>query len=108
MGVGLQLVGERNMIYGKSQNSDAFAIQTTPLWFTLNNDFAVAPDLEVARQGNQLTLHWPADAAPFRLEAANDLEARAWADVQPIPTFDGNQYTLALPIEGSRLYRLAR
>lgn len=108
MGVDLQLVGERNMIYGKSENSDAFAIQTTPLWFTLNNDFAVAPTLQAARQGNQLALRWPMDAAPFRLQAADDLAAPAWADVQPGPTPDGDQFTLALPIEGNRLYRLAR
>jgi len=108
MGIDLQLVGERNVLYGKSQNSDAFAIQTTPLWFTLNNDFAVAPNLQIVRQGNQIRLRWPADAAPFRLQQSTDLLAPAWADVPLAPVFAGDHYSLALPVEGGRFYRLAR
>ena len=108
MGIDLQLVGERNVLYGKSQNSDAFAIQTTPLWFTLNNDFAVAPNLQIVRQGNQIELRWPADAAPFRLQQSTDLLAPAWADMPLAPVFAEDYYSLALPVEGGRFYRMAR
>ncbi len=108
LGVDLQLAGERNLLYGKAQTSDAYAIQTAPLLFTLNNDFAVAPKLQVNRQGNQLRLNWPADAAPFRLQQAANLLNPAWQDVLPQPTLDGDQYSLGLPVEGSGFYRLGR
>jgi hypothetical protein len=108
LGVDLQLVGQGNTLYGKAQNSDAFAIQTTPLWFTMNNDRVVPPVLQLARQGNQAGLRWPADAAPFRLQQRTDLLTPQWADVLLQPALEGDHYTLALPLEGTRFYRLAR
>ncbi len=108
MGVDLQLVGQGNVLYGKSQNSDAFAIQTTPLWLTMNNDFVVAPALEIARQGDQVVLRWPADAAPFHLQQTADPPASQWDEVPTTPEFDGDRYTLALPIGESRFFRLAQ
>jgi hypothetical protein len=108
MGIDLQFVGERNILYGKSQNSDAYAIQTTPLWFTMNNDFIVAPDLRIVRDGDQIGLRWSADAAPFGLQQAADLLALQWADVPLQPTLKGDEYTLTLPKDAPRYYRLAR
>jgi hypothetical protein len=108
LGVDLQLVGQGNLVYAKAQNSDAYAIKTTPLWFTLNNDRVVAPALQMTRQGNQLGLRWPADAAPFRLQEAADLLTRQWAEVTLQPALDGDYYTLALPAGDARFYRMMR
>jgi hypothetical protein len=105
--VDLQLVGQANVLYGKSQNSDAFMIHTTPLWFTLNNDLVVARPLQIVRQGNQVGLRWPADAAPFRLQQAADLIAPQWADVPLQPVLEGDHYTLLVPIGDTRFYRMA-
>jgi hypothetical protein len=74
----------------KSQNSDAFAIQTPPLY----NDFVVAPTLGIARQGDQVILRWPAEAAPFHAQQAADPLAPQWDEVPTTSKFDGNCYTL--------------
>jgi hypothetical protein len=108
MGVDLRLAGQGNVLYGKSQDSDAWGIQTRPLWFTLNNDFVVAPTLEIARRGNQADLRWPADAAPFRLQQAADLLAPQWADVSLPPVLEGDHYTLTLPIGDPGFFRMTR
>jgi len=108
MGVDLRLAGQGNVLYGKSQDSDAWGIQTRPLWFTLNNDFVVAPTLEIARRGNQADLRWPADAAPFRLQQAADLLAPQWADVSLTPVLEGDHYTLTLPIGDPGFFRMTR
>ena len=108
LGIDLQLVGRQNVLYAKAEDSDAYGIQTTPLWFTLNNDYAVAPNLQVIPKANQIGLRWPADAAPFRLQQANQLGAPVWQEVQDVPTLNGDSYTLNLPIENGRFYRMIR
>jgi hypothetical protein len=108
MGVDLQIVGSGNVLYAKAQNSDAYAIQTTPLWFTMNNDFVVPPNLQIVPQGAQVQLRWPFDAAPFRLQQAPDVQAPAWDDVPSQPTLDGDHFSLLLPAENRRFYRMTR
>jgi hypothetical protein len=108
LGVDLQVVGQGNVLYCKAQNSDAFAIQTTPLWFTLNNDFVISPTLKIVAQGDRMVLGWTADAAPFQLQESPRLFSPQWTDVPTLPQFDGTQYALPVIPSGSRYYRLIR
>jgi hypothetical protein len=48
----------------------------------------------------------PADAAPFCLQQAADLRAANWQEVLQQPTFDGDGYSLALPVGSDHFYRL--
>lgn len=110
LGVDLQIVGDGNVLYGKAQNSDAFAIRTNPLWFTLENDRVVAPPVEGRREGDRLVLRWPADAASFVLQESTDVDGdgAAWTEVSGAPTFEDGDFVHRTGLEGRRFFRLRR
>ncbi len=107
LGVDLQIAGAGNVLYCKSQTSDAWNIRISPLWFTLHNDYLVPPALKLVPQGNQALIRWPAEGAPFRLQATADLKTPDWSDVAPVPAFEQDGYTVALPATGTQFFRLA-
>ena len=105
----LQVMGLGNVLYAKAQTSDAFAIRTTPLWFTMHSDFVAAPVLHGALQDGQLVLRWPADAAPYRLQEAAECPGAYWTDAVVEPVCAGEEYRVAVPgAAGNRFYRLTR
>lgn len=68
------------------------------------------PRLDIARNGNEIVLSWPASAAGFGLETAESLTpSMNWTPVSEIPTITGDQNTIAVSDpRGRRFYRLRR
>ncbi|MBX3747127.1 MAG: hypothetical protein KF833_17610 [Verrucomicrobiae bacterium] len=105
-GVDLKFVGSGNVLYAKAQTSDAFAIQISPLWFTLVNDVLTPPPLRIFREGGEVALRWPGDAAPFGLESAVDPARGPWSAVESPPVFRLDHFELRQPAADTRFFRL--
>jgi len=63
--------------------------------------------LEFQREGNQLTLRWPATAVAFRLESTSSLANPSWSAWPTTPTVIAGSNTLQVPPAGPpRSFRL--
>jgi hypothetical protein len=64
---------------------------------------APAPKLSAERQGNKVTLLWPASAAGFGLESTPTLSSPSWSSVAGA-TVVGDQVVVTITAEGAQRY----
>lgn len=77
------------------------------LSFTRAQQSAPPPNLNIARQGNNVTLGW--QGAGFRLQERASLASGAWVDSSASVVSAGDRYTATIVPEGvARFYRLAK
>ena len=75
--------------------------------FTRAEQSAPAPTLNIARQGNSVTLGW--QGAGFRLQERVLVSSRAWADSSASVVAAGDKYTATIVSQGvTRFYRSAK
>lgn len=57
--------------------------------------------LESLREGNQVTLRWPATAAPFTLESSSSVANPSWSAWPTLPAVVGGTNTVQVPLVGA-------
>lgn len=89
---------------GGAQDSEPLEVTIT------STGGGTAPGLQVARQGTELTISWPASATGFVLQAAERLSnPTSWTDLTVTPTVSGQQQSITItPGSAQRYYRLTR
>lgn len=107
LGFDLQFTSGTDLIYGMAQAADAYLITSQPLSFSLRYRPPTGPRLRLARPDDQWLLQWPDDAPDYQLQAAPH-PGGAWAPVAGNPVEADGYHRLALPVDGTRFYRLAR
>jgi thiol-disulfide isomerase/thioredoxin len=68
---------------------------------------SISVSLVGSREGNQLVLRWPASAAGYILQAADDMNPAKWADFTAEFTFIGSETVARIPLSPiNRCFRL--